>query len=395
MVKIINSLILILISILSYKNINSTIIKEGYHFFDSFYYKDLYKNYKSQKEKNSCNIDDGPNCFFIPKNMTLIYNDLKQFFPNYKSFSKESHDNIINKLKNITQMISNKETDSIRDKIMSFDSPLVMSLFLTFESYDEKTRLSDIYSPETIDTQFDIGRLTLTILGKLRISQKNAKLYESPYTLLETKDEKPKGSYAFVESKEVLMKFNSKSKIASLYIKKNKFNTNNKNFYLYGYKDQQKFLITKMQNVPSSHWIKINGDGKKYDSILLIRGFDYDNIVINSEVTKENSIDYTKINRKYSEVINSKINGALQDVMKQIKNGDINSLKQDGKNYKIIKIDLNQNDILDQNQEEDFDIPEELMDEIEKTENNNIHNKGEKGEIKNNKDEIFFNKPDL
>ncbi len=60
---------------------------------------------------------------------------------------------------------------------MSFDSPLVMSLFLTFESYDEKTKLNDIYSPETIDTQFDIGRLTLTILGKLRISQRDSKLY--------------------------------------------------------------------------------------------------------------------------------------------------------------------------------------------------------------------------
>ena len=57
----------------------------------------------------------------------------------------------------------------------SFDSPLVMSLFLTFESYNEKTKKNDIYSPETIDTAFDIGRLTLTILGKLWISQKNSK----------------------------------------------------------------------------------------------------------------------------------------------------------------------------------------------------------------------------
>ena len=224
---------------------------------------------------------------------------------------------------------------------MSFDSPLVMSLFLTFESYDEKTKLNDIYSPETIDTQFDIGRLTLTILGKLRISQRDSKLYESPNNnILEAKDEKPKGSYAFVESKEVLMKFNSKSTIASMYIKKNKFNTQNKNFYLYGYREQQKYLITKIQNVPSSHWIKINGDGKKYDSVLLIRGFDYDNIVINAQVTKENAIDYNKITRKYNEIVSNKINGAIQDVMKQIKSGDVNNIKEEGKNIKIIKIPL-------------------------------------------------------
>ena len=390
MVKKINLVLIILISFLSYKNINSTLIKEGYHFFDSFYYKDLYKNYKAQKEKNRCTIDDGPNCYFIPKNKHLIYSELKNFFPNYKSFSKESEENIINKLKNITQTITNKDMDIIQDKIMSFDSPLVMSLFLTFESYDEKTKLNDIYSPETIDTQFDIGRLTLTILGKLRISQRDAKLYESPNTILEAKDEKPKGSYAFVESKEVLIKFNSKSTIVSMYIKKNKFNTQNKNFYLYGYRDQQKYLITKIQNVPRNHWIKINGDGKKYDSILLIRGFDYDNIVINSQVTKDNAIDYNKINRKYSEVINSKINGAIQDVMKQIKSGDVNTINKDGKKYQIIKIDLNQNDILEENQEDDFDIPEELMDEIEKNENKN-----KKGEIQNYKEEINLNKPDL
>ncbi len=390
MVKNINLVIIILISFLSYKNINSTLIKEGYHFFDSFYYKDLYKNYKAQKEKNRCTIDDGPNCYFIPKNKHLIYSELKNFFPNYKSFSKESEENIINKLKNITQTITNKDMDIIQDKIMSFDSPLVMSLFLTFESYDEKTKLNDIYSPETIDTQFDIGRLTLTILGKLRISQRDAKLYESPNTILEAKDEKPKGSYAFVESKEVLIKFNSKSTIVSMYIKKNKFNTQNKNFYLYGYRDQQKYLITKIQNVPRNHWIKINGDGKKYDSILLIRGFDYDNIVINSQVTKDNAIDYNKINRKYSEVINSKINGAIQDVMKQIKSGDVNTINKDGKKYQIIKIDLNQNDILEENQEDDFDIPEELMDEIEKNENKN-----KKREIQKYKEEINLNRPDL
>ena len=100
-------------------------------------------------------------------------------------------------------------------------------------------------------------------------------------------------------------------------------------------------------------------------------------------MTKENAIDYNKITRKYNEIVSNKINGAIQDVMKQIKSGDVNSIKEEGKNIKIIKIDLNQNDIIEQNQEDDFDIPEELMDEIEKTEN------------KNKKEEININKPDL
>ena len=390
MSKKINAESIILIYIFSFQIITATIIKEGYHFFDIFYYKDMYKNFVTQKNNNKCSIDEGPNCYYIPKNATLIAHDLKSIFPKSYSFLKEEPKNIYNKLKEETQLISNKDTELLEEKIYSFDSPLVMSLFLTFESYDEKTRDNDIYSPETIDTLFDIGRLTLTILGKLRISQKNSKLFEYPQNIVDTKDEKPKGSYAFVESKEVLIKFNSKSKIASVYIKKNKFNTNNKPFYLYGYKGDKRFVITKMENVPSSRWIKVNGDGNKYDGILLIRGFDYDNFVINSEITKDNSIDYNKISKKYSEVIRGKINGALQDAMKNIKSGeDISTINEKGKNVKIIKIDLNQNDILEQNQEEDFDIPEELINELEKNQNKNIKDE------KNNKKKENVNISDL
>ena len=147
-----------------------------------------------------------------------------------------------------------------------------------------------------------------------------------------------------------------------------------------------------MQNVPSSHWIKVNGDGNKYDSIILIRGFDYDNFIINSQITKDNSIDYNKLSKKYSQVISEKINGAIQDVMKEIKKGDLNTIKQDGKNVKIIKIDLNQNDIIDENKDDDFDIPEELMDELEK---NNIVERNKNKEGNNNKKEENMNKSDL
>ena len=371
---------LIFIIFLSDKNINSTLIREGYHFFDIFYYKDIYKDFIKQKNNNKCTIDEGPNCYFLPKNKTEISYDLKDVFTENDSFLKDEPENIYKKIKEQTQLISNKDIDSLEEKLYSFDSPLVMSLFLTFESYDEKTRINDIYSPETIDTQFDVGRLTLTILGKLRISQKNAKLYESPNYPLETKDEKPKGSYAFVESKEVLIKFNSKAMISSLYIKRNNYNTKNKPFYLYGYKGEKKHLITKMENVPSSYWMKVNGDGNKYDSIILIRGFDYDNIIINAQVSKDNSFDFNKLNKKYSEVISEKINGAIQDAMKQIKNGeDLDTIEKNGKNVKIIKIDLNQNDIVDQqDKEEDFDIPDELMDELEKNNNKIIKEKQEK-----------------
>ena len=62
--------------------INSTIIKEGYHFFDVFYYRDMYKNYLKQSKNNKCSIEDGPNCFYIKsKNESDIIKEIKNIYP--------------------------------------------------------------------------------------------------------------------------------------------------------------------------------------------------------------------------------------------------------------------------------------------------------------------------
>ena len=358
-------------------NVEATIITKGYHFFDMFYYRDIYKDLIRQKTENKCTIDDGPNCIFINgKNKTDISKELSNIYPENDIFLKETPENILMQLKQSCKLINEKETESIEDKVYSFDSPFVMSLYLTFESYDEITKNGDVYAPESIDTPYDVGRLTLTIMGKLRLSQKNAKQFENP-TPKSPKDEGPKGTYAYVESKEVIIKFNSKSSISFVYIKKNIHNKDNKTFFLYGYKNGHKHIISKIQNVPSNYWIKVTGDGKKYDSIGLIRGFDYDNIIINASFNKENS---SQLKKKYSSVINEKINDVIQDTLKQIKNGQIETNTKIG-NVKVLKIDLNQNDIIQEQEEEEFEIPEELMDQINNEENNgnkNIDNKNNK-----------------
>lgn len=369
-------------------NINATIISEGYHFFDIFYYRDIYKNYIKQKKSNKCSIEEGPNCIFIEsKNKNDIAKELKSIYPDKDEFFKESEENIFSNLKERTKLISKDEKDKekeLLDELLSLNTQNVISLYLTFESYDEITKKGDIYAPETIDNQYETGRLTLTIVGKLRLSQKNAKQYENPMPK-SLKDEGPKGSYAFVESKEVIFKFNTKSSISSVYIKKNKYNIENKNFYLYGYKNGKKQVITKLQNVPSDHWIKVNGDGKKYDGIGLLRGFDYDNFIINCSIDKEK----TDISKKYSSFINEKINDALQEVFSQLKNGDLNSKSP----TKIIKIDLNDHDIYqEQGQDDSFEIPEELMNEINN--NEKIDNDKEK-KIDEKKEENNINKQDL
>ena len=369
-------------------NINTTIIREAYHFFDVFYYKDIYKNYIKQKKKLKCSVEDGPNCFYIKgKNNSEISTEFQNIFPKNKNILNEKTEDILMQLKAKIQLINNnKEVDiNVDDDIFNLDSPYVMQLYLTFESYDELTKLGDIYCPEIIDTQYDIDRITLTILGKLRLSQKNAKRYENQ-RIQTIKDEGPKNTYAFVESKEVIVKFNSKATVSSVYIKRNSYNIDNRPFYLYGFKNGRRFTMTKLQNVPTDHWIKVNGDGKKYDGIGLLRGFDYDNLVINAALNPEGLSNLSKYTKQYSSVLSEKINGALIDVINKMKTED--SKTKTGK-IKVLTIDLNQNDIMQNvEQEENFDIPEELLKEIDNNnENRQSNNKKEDSRYKNNKAE--------
>jgi hypothetical protein len=339
----------------------------------------MFKNYLKQKKNKECLIEDGPNCFHIKSgNMHEKENELDKIYPNDNNIIFEnSPENIYLKLKNSVNFINenkdgNKNENSLfDDNILSFDSPFAMSLLLSFESYDEKTRDGDIYAPETIDTPFELGRITLTIYGKLRLSQKDSKIFEQPII---TKEDLPKNTYAYAESKKVIIKFNLKSSVTSLYIKKNKYNQSNKTFFLYGYKNDNRYTITKVQNVPSNRWIKINGDGKKYESIGLERGFDFDNIVINSAV--DGQVDFNQMTRKYfSSILNDKISTAINQAINNIKDGK--NIK--GNNIdpvKVIKINIDPGEIVqNKNEEEDFDIPEELLNQIDKREKNENDNK--------------------
>ena len=380
----IKSIIILFLYVSYAPDVDATIIKEGYHFFDIFYYRDIYKNLIKQKKGNKCSIEDGPNCIFIEKNhKEEIVNDLKTLYPSKEDFYKEKPEDILVKIKEKTKLINSKENDLYEDEIFNFDSPQLISLYLTFESYDEITKNEDIYAPETMDSQYNLGRITLIILGKLRLSQKNSKFFENP-TPKNLKDEGPKGTYAFVESKEVIIKFSCKTIISSVYIKRNNYNKENKTFFLYGFKDGHKHIITKIQNVPNNRWLKITGDGKKYDSIALLRGFDYDNFVLNASIDLKNNHDLIKFS-KYSLILNNNIDRFIEDAFNQIKNG----LKTDSNpGIKVIKIDLNPNDIVNE-QEENFDIPEELLNELNKDETLDNNNNKEKQQDTN------INKQDL
>ena len=362
-------------------NINTKIISEGYHFFDIFYYRDFYQNIITQKKNNKCSIEDGPSCYYIKsKDENIISSELKELYPDKELFKKESNEKIYSKIKASTKLIQGKDVKEIEEEIYSFDTPYMVSLYLTFESYDEKTKDNDIYAPETIDNQYETGRLTLTISGKLRLSQKNAEKYESKL-VVNLREEGPKKTYAYVESKEVIFKFSSKSSINYLYIKKNRYNLKNKNFYLYGYVNGHRHIISKVENVPSSRWIKVNGNGEMYDSIGLIRGFDYDNFVINALATKDEMFEVSKLSKKYYSAFNEKINEVISQIVNGLKTDDIKSSDL-GPGVKVVQVNLNQNDLVPENEEE-FEIPDEIMEEI----NKNEKDKNNENKINKNKEQ--------
>ena len=390
--KISESLIFfIYITSILFININTKIISEGYHFFDIFYYRDFYQNIITQKKNNKCSIEDGPSCYYIKsKDEDIILSELKELYPDKELFKKESNEKIYSKIKASTKLIQGKDVKEIEEEIYSFDTPYMVSLYLTFESYDEKTKDNDIYAPETIDNQYETGRLTLTISGKLRLSQKNAEKYESKL-VVNLREEGPKKTYAYVESKEVIFKFSSKSSINYLYIKKNRYNLKNKNFYLYGYVNGHRHIISKVENVPSSRWIKVNGNGEMYDSIGLIRGFDYDNFVINALATKDEMFEVSKLSKKYYSAFNEKINEVISQIVNGLKTDDIKSSDL-GPGVKVVQVNLNQNDLVPENEEE-FEIPDEIMEEINKNEKdknneNKINKKKEQGRENLNKQDL-------
>ena len=390
--KISESLIFfIYITSILFININTKIISEGYHFFDLFYYRDFYQNIITQKKNNKCSIEDGPSCYYIKsKDENIISSELKELYPDKELFKKESNEKIYSKIKASTKLIQGKDVKEIEEEIYSFDTPYMVSLYLTFESYDEKTKDNDIYAPETIDNQYETGRLTLTISGKLRLSQKNAEKYESKL-VVNLREEGPKKTYAYVESKEVIFKFSSKSSINYLYIKKNRYNLKNKNFYLYGYINGHRHIISKVENVPSSRWIKVNGNGEMYDYIGLIRGFDYDNFVINALATKDEMFEVSKLSKKYYSAFNEKINEVISQIVNGLKTDDIKSSDL-GPGVKVVQVNLNQNDLVPENEEE-FEIPDEIMEEINKNEKdknneNKINKKKEQGRENLNKQDL-------
>ena len=390
--KISESLIFfIYITSILFININTKIISEGYHFFDIFYYRDFYQNIITQKKNNKCTIEDGPSCYYIKsKDENLISSELNSLYKDKELFKQETNEKIYSKIKAATKSIQGKDVKEIEEEIYSFDTPYMVSLYLTFESYDEKTKDNDIYAPETIDNEYESGRLTLTISGKLRLSQKNAEKYESKL-LVNLREEGPKKTYAYVESKEVIFKFSSKSIINSLYIKKNRYNLKNKNFYLYGYINGHRHIISKVENVPSSRWIKVNGNGEMYDYIGLIRGFDYDNFVINALATKDEMFEVSKLSKKYYSAFNEKINEVISQIVNGLKTDDIKSSDL-GPGVKVVQVNLNQNDLVPENEEE-FEIPDEIMEEINKNEKdknneNKINKKKEQGRENLNKQDL-------
>ena len=129
----------IYISSISFTNINTKIISEGYHFFDIFYYRDFYQNIITQKNNNKCTIEDGHSCYYIKsKDENLISSELNSLYKDKELFKQETNEKIYSKIKAATKSIQGKDVKEIEEEIYSFDTPYMVSLYLTFEWWKNK-----------------------------------------------------------------------------------------------------------------------------------------------------------------------------------------------------------------------------------------------------------------
>ena len=258
--------------------IKCTYRQEAYHFFDNFYYKDKIELYEKQEKNKKCTIKDGPDCFFLSK-YNNIENSLKNITPEIKIPYYLTLNNLKESLSDSTNIIKSKEKLE-SSKPFDLNSITQLTLLLNFESFDVKTKIKDIIAPEEIITNFDMGFIKLTLIGKLILTYKNQiKPIEKPKNF-EEESNTPTGTYGIIESNELIIKFDKPMFLISLFIKKNKKNQSNLPFKIYAEYKGSKFNIATEKYVYYDKWTKVKTINALSDLVILPKGFDIDNLSI-------------------------------------------------------------------------------------------------------------------
>ena len=148
-------------------------------------------------KENQCLPTQGPNCAFINGEEYLLNNDLVQVLS--KDIDSEKLlDNIpvlISRVKELKNQYIKNNSASI-NQVFSMAPKVQMNLLLNFESYEVSTKNEDVYMPDEKIVTFNIGKLKMNFIGKLKITQDR----EDGKALPINKNVAPYSPYGIIES---------------------------------------------------------------------------------------------------------------------------------------------------------------------------------------------------
>ena len=277
--------------------------QEAYHFFDDFYYNEILSIYDKQlsngKKKNICSMIDGPNCFFISKNM---------YEPSIKNFTelKEYYNNSI------------KKYSIDRKKVKLLTANLLNKLYLTFESYNLKVLNSekDFFFPsELLISSKNSYYFKVYTKGKLLIQNKGENLYRNEDII--SQKFKPADAYG-ITLDEVEFSLGKNFFFRYLYVRCHDFN----NKYSIKGIDSDKEVIFEFKDTVecNGQWKKVSFNEYMEISYLIIsKNIEIDNILFEKNIDDINNESIKKYNKKKKVIdIQTKIiTKNLEDIIKR------------------------------------------------------------------------------
>jgi hypothetical protein len=159
----------------------------------------------------------------------------------------------------------NMELKKFRDKnkaslseVFKFTPKIMMNLLLNFESFDQTTKIKDVYMPEEKIINFNVGYLKLNFKGKLRLTADREKSNNNVDKVAIS--DGPSNTYGVVEDRDLFIKFDKPVVVKYLYIRAHDYGRDtsykykNNEMNISGYKKEQMIFSTRM-NFHDHNWV--------------------------------------------------------------------------------------------------------------------------------------------
>ena len=264
---------------------NASNILSGIKSLNNFLYLSRYKKYYKQNKTNSCSLIDGSDCYFTEMKYLYSYNDinddkniiLEDWNKSFEISKKYGLDNTYLFYRNKTKEYLLKNSNEIDFEQNSQGE--IFKYLLTFDSFNELTKLKDIYFEDKDKKIFYNEEIIINIKGKLRLSYDKD---ESEEFLREINADYPSKTYGIIESKFISISFQGKLFLCNfLYIKRHDEKNKKELIYFFGYIGNkavftQSYLDNKKRN---EKWLKVHFSNIIPINNLVISGpYDIDNL---------------------------------------------------------------------------------------------------------------------